>query len=196
VTIFDGTGTVLPATAKANRFLYTGREWIQEVGLYDYRNRVYSPELGRFLQTDPIRFEAGDVNIYRYVGNSPLDWVDPEGLMTREACMTDCDNKLEECLSKTGEGALIGAGVASGLLGLNKTAPKTPKEIGKSRSMGRAPNERWTSWSRRAFGEAGKRAGRVGSLPVAGIGAIAGAAAVIGICSNLYIDCISKCPCE
>jgi RHS repeat-associated protein len=79
VTIFDGTGTVLPATAKANRFLYTGREWIQEVGLYDYRNRVYSPELGRFLQSDPIRFDAEDVNLYRYVGNSPTILTDPNG---------------------------------------------------------------------------------------------------------------------
>jgi RHS repeat-associated protein len=79
VTIFDGTGTVLPATAKANRFLYTGREWIQEVGLYDYRNRVYSPELGRFLQTDPIRFDAKDVNLYRYVKNSTTRFIDPTG---------------------------------------------------------------------------------------------------------------------
>jgi RHS repeat-associated protein len=60
--------------------LFTGREWIGEIGIYDYRNRVYSPELGRFLQTDPIRFEAGDVNLYRYVGNSPIDWVDEQGL--------------------------------------------------------------------------------------------------------------------
>jgi len=47
---------------------------------YDYRNRVYSTTLGRFLQTDPIRFEAGDGNLYRYVGNGPSNEVDPEGL--------------------------------------------------------------------------------------------------------------------
>lgn len=44
----------------ANRFLYTGREFLQEANLYDYRNRVYSAELGRFLQSDPIRFDVGD----------------------------------------------------------------------------------------------------------------------------------------
>jgi len=49
------------------------------IGIYDYRNRVYSPDLGRFLQTDPIRFDAGDGNIYRYVGNDPVNWVDPTG---------------------------------------------------------------------------------------------------------------------
>jgi RHS repeat-associated protein len=64
----------------ANRFLYTGREFLKEANLYDYRNRVYSTELGRFLQTDPIRFHAGDVNLYRYVSNDPVNWVDALGL--------------------------------------------------------------------------------------------------------------------
>jgi RHS repeat-associated protein len=62
------------------RFLFTGREWLAPLGLYDYRNRTYSPTLGRFLQTDPIRFHAGDVNLYRYVANNPVSAVDPLGL--------------------------------------------------------------------------------------------------------------------
>jgi RHS repeat-associated protein len=69
-----------PSTAFGNRFLFTGREWLSQVGLYDYRNRVYSAQIGRFLQTDPIRFSAGDVNIYRYCGNEPVNSVDPMGL--------------------------------------------------------------------------------------------------------------------
>jgi len=63
-----------------NRFLYTGREWIAEAGLYDYRNRVYSAALGRFMQTDPIMFEAWDVNVYRYVGNGVVLYTDSKGL--------------------------------------------------------------------------------------------------------------------
>jgi RHS repeat-associated protein len=59
--------------------LFTGREWLSQVGLYDYRNRVYSAQIGRFLQTDPIRFSAGDVNIYRYVSNRPVNLADPTG---------------------------------------------------------------------------------------------------------------------
>ena len=80
VTMFDSSGLSLQVSGFNNRFLFTGREWIAELGLYDYRNRVYSPDLGRFLQTDPIRFTAGDVNLYRYVGNNPVNWTDPEGL--------------------------------------------------------------------------------------------------------------------
>ena len=79
-TVRDGNGNVIPASAYANRFLFTGREWIKEVGLYDYRNRIYSPSLGRFLQTDPIKFAAGDVNLYKYVFNDPSNATDPYGL--------------------------------------------------------------------------------------------------------------------
>jgi len=79
-TIRDGSGAPLAQSAFGNRFLFTGREWLKEAAIYDYRNRVYSPDLGRFLQTDPIRFSAGDANIYRYCGNSSANFVDPFGL--------------------------------------------------------------------------------------------------------------------
>jgi RHS repeat-associated protein len=73
----------------ANRFLYTGREFLKEANLYDYRNRVYSAELGRFLQTDPIRFEAGDGNLYRYVFNRASLFIDPLGLACGSGFLQD-----------------------------------------------------------------------------------------------------------
>lgn len=63
-----------------NRFMFTGREWIPELGLYDYRNRFYHPLLGRFLQSDPKGFDAGDMNLFRYCGDDPVDKSDPMGL--------------------------------------------------------------------------------------------------------------------
>jgi len=65
-----------------NRFLFTGREWLSDVKLYDYRNRMYQPELGRFLQPDPKEFAAGDYNLYRYCHNDPVNKIDPTGLLT------------------------------------------------------------------------------------------------------------------
>jgi RHS repeat-associated protein len=79
-TIYAPNGTVRSTSAVGNRFMFSGREYIPQFGLYDYRNRVYSPVYGRFLQTDPIRFQGGDYNIYRYCGNSPVNYSDPDGL--------------------------------------------------------------------------------------------------------------------
>jgi len=79
VTIYDASGAELPTSAFGNRWMYTGREWLSEIGLYDYRNRVYSAQLGRFLQNDPIGFDTGDLNLYWYVRNDYLNYIDPYG---------------------------------------------------------------------------------------------------------------------
>jgi RHS repeat-associated protein len=80
-TIKDGNGTVLPnGTAINNRFLFTGREYAKDFGVYEYRNRAYHPGLGRFMSEDPKGFDAGDYNLFRYCKNDPEDLTDPMGL--------------------------------------------------------------------------------------------------------------------
>jgi RHS repeat-associated protein len=63
-----------------NRFMFQGREWLNEFGIYDYRHRMYNPRLGRFIQTDPTGFDAGDMNLFRYCDDDPVDRSDPTGL--------------------------------------------------------------------------------------------------------------------
>jgi RHS repeat-associated protein len=61
-------------------YTYTAREYDPESGLYFYRARYYDAKAGRFVSEDPIGFNSGDVNFYAYVGNNPVNFVDPQGL--------------------------------------------------------------------------------------------------------------------
>ncbi|QCI28941.1 RHS repeat-associated core domain-containing protein [Caminibacter pacificus] len=61
-----------------NPYTYTGREYDSEE-LYYYRARYYDPTIQRFLSEDPIGFASGDFNFYRYVGDNPVNFVDPSG---------------------------------------------------------------------------------------------------------------------
>jgi RHS repeat-associated protein len=63
----------------AQPYRFTGREWDKEIDLYYYRARYYSPLVGRFLGPDPIPLEGGARSLYAYVGNNPVNFVDPTG---------------------------------------------------------------------------------------------------------------------
>ena len=62
---------------------FTRHEHLDRTGLIHMNGRMYDPRLGRFLSPDPI---IGDPtssqswNLYSYVGNNPLSYVDPTGL--------------------------------------------------------------------------------------------------------------------
>jgi len=64
-----------------NPYMFTGRRFDFETGLYYYRARYYNPYIGRFLQTDPVGYGYGNgINWYAYCGNNPVGRVDPSGL--------------------------------------------------------------------------------------------------------------------
>lgn len=70
----NSTGSAL------TRYTYTSREFDTDTGLYYYRARWYDPQVGRFIGEDPIGFRGGDINLYGYVWQNPLNHRDPLGL--------------------------------------------------------------------------------------------------------------------
>ncbi|MFM6776107.1 MAG: RHS repeat domain-containing protein, partial [Dolichospermum sp.] len=99
--VYDSFGQVISESNPAidTRYLFTGREFDQEIGLYYYRARYYDANTGRFLSEDPIGFDGGDSNLYRYVSNNTITLIDPFGL---QAC--GCPDEGNS-LSRAGQGS-------------------------------------------------------------------------------------------
>jgi RHS repeat-associated protein len=79
---FDAGGASMPASTAGNAFLFTGRRYDAETGLYEQRTRYFDPRAGRFASGDTIGGwgDHGNLgNSYAYVANDPFTLVDPEG---------------------------------------------------------------------------------------------------------------------
>ncbi len=78
---YDAFGNVLDSSdPPETRILYTGLEWDAVAQTWYAFNRDYESTTQRWLRNDPIGFDAGDPNLSRYVGNSPIMFVDRDGL--------------------------------------------------------------------------------------------------------------------
>jgi RHS repeat-associated protein len=74
--------------SSANDFNFVGQKGYfsdPEISLYFVRARSYDYAIGRWVNEDPMGYAAGDANLYRYVGNNPVNGVDPSGLQEDQA---------------------------------------------------------------------------------------------------------------
>ncbi len=78
---FDEFGMIENDTNPGFQVLgFAGGIYDADTGLVRFGARDYDPEVGRWTAKDPIRFAAGDSNLYRYVAGNPVSSVDPTGL--------------------------------------------------------------------------------------------------------------------
>jgi RHS repeat-associated protein len=87
--IFDSYGAVTyltpgwtaeGASAYGWNFLFEGGRMDAATGLYNFRNRDYSPFLSRWMENDPIGFAGGQNDLYAYEGDNAMSGSDPMGL--------------------------------------------------------------------------------------------------------------------
>ncbi|NLP14219.1 MAG: hypothetical protein GX383_07090, partial [Clostridium sp.] len=75
---YDAFGNIVEAKEQVhNRFKYAGEQFEQVTGQYYLRARFYNPVVGRFTQEDVYRGDG--LNLYTYVHNNPIKYVDPSG---------------------------------------------------------------------------------------------------------------------
>jgi RHS repeat-associated protein len=73
-----GEATLAVGGATGNPYLFQGRRWDSDTGLYYFRNRDYDPELGRFAQRDTLGYVDG-MSLYQYASGNPVVRTDPMG---------------------------------------------------------------------------------------------------------------------
>jgi RHS repeat-associated protein len=66
-------------------FGFAGGLYEPATGLVRFGARDYDPLTGRWTNKDPIRFSGGDTNLYGYVTQDPVNFVDPSGTTKRDA---------------------------------------------------------------------------------------------------------------
>jgi RHS repeat-associated protein len=152
-------------------------------GLLQLGARFYWPELGRFLQQDPI----GDgVNWYAYADDNPLRYIDPEGASTFVSVPSPID------ANNAALGHLLGPpeGVPGGIA---RAGYKAAKGFGSCMTDCMNPLKMCEDWARDKaiekglglFGRAGKSLGKA-------FGRVAGEVGVFTIGANLF-ECLLKC---
>ena len=124
---YDEFGQVLTDTnAGFQPFGFAGGLYDQDTKLVHFGARDYDPSVGRWISKDPILFGGGDSNLYGYVQNDPINWIDPSGLVGPNLLMPmeggtgggadpNCDIGIEMDGAPTGGGgpSVSGGGVPS-----------------------------------------------------------------------------------
>lgn len=103
-----GKADVQLSSTITNNLRFPGQYFDEETGLHYNWNRYYDPMIGRYITPDPMGFLSGDINLYTYVGNDPINSIDPVG--TQKTSVNPIQFLIETVL-----GEIIGSKVQDAL---------------------------------------------------------------------------------
>jgi RHS repeat-associated protein len=79
---------------RATNYRYNGKEFSEELGLYDYGARWYDPAIGRWNAVDPLASDYAAWSPYNYVMGNPVKFIDPDGMRVDNTIFADNDGNI------------------------------------------------------------------------------------------------------
>jgi len=113
---YDPFGVQMAASGSVNQPMrFSTKPYDENTGLYFYGYRFYNPALGRWMTRDPLGEEVG-INLYGFVGNNPVNFIDPLGLMEGSTALRISTLGFGFGLQFVPGGQLFGAAIIAGTL--------------------------------------------------------------------------------
>ena len=114
----DSFGNIISDTDPAFEvpFGFAGGLHDRDTGLVRFGYRDYDPNTGRWTAKDPIIYAGGDTDLYGYVLNDPINFIDPYGLIVEADPFNPVPNIPTFNLTKGQKGALLKTGLGAGLI--------------------------------------------------------------------------------
>jgi RHS repeat-associated protein len=111
-TVLTPSGTPVSGNVSGYGWVYLFQSGRMDpvTGMYLFGARDYNPAAGRWMELDPTGLGGGDLNEYRFVGNSPADGIDPSGLSGLFSTIWDYINPVA---NGPGLGERIGSGIGT-----------------------------------------------------------------------------------
>jgi RHS repeat-associated protein len=128
---FGNTVSSSGTLASASLYRFSSKEIHANSGMYYYLYRFYDPNLQRWINRDPIG-ERGGANLYEFVRNSPLGWIDPAGLVLKIDPSADPTfiEHIRQCLCKLVNGSQTGLDLVNRAIDNDHTITITPDPAG------------------------------------------------------------------